>query len=119
MKVGRKSVFALLLVAALWVAMPALACLHTAAQPACCRGTAMSDCCSSAMMSGSDCCQAQPEATVPPPAQARLIDPVFGPAQSSAQVQLSPVALPQGATSLAPEVSLPLGSPGAGSILRV
>lgn len=109
----------MLVVAVLWAAAPALACLNAKGQPACCQGMAMEHSCSLAMMSSSGCCKVQPEAAVLPPVPANLADPAVALAQDADAALPRPSATPQGAMLLASEISPPLGPPGAGSILRV
>jgi hypothetical protein len=70
MHVGRKRALLLLMAMVLWTALPALACVIPASQPACCHGM-MQGCEPSAGMDTMACCQASaPDDAIPPAAAA-------------------------------------------------
>lgn len=119
MRMGRKGAFFLLVVAALWAVIPALACLAPAAHHSCCQGKVMGDCCAPAMWQCGDCCRVQPADAPLLPGSASAAEHLIGSAPSPA---LFAQALPpETGTAMVPvsEAPLPPGSPGADSILRI
>lgn len=119
MRMGRRGAVALLVVAVLWAAMPALACLTRLERPSCCQGMEMAECNSPAMMQCGDCCSVRPADVPLLPGSAGAVDRVVGSVASAAPFA---IALPPAAANLispASETWLPPGSPGVVSVLRI
>jgi len=119
MKMGPKGAVVMLVVAVLWAAIPALACLTPAAHHSCCHGMTMADCGSPAMMQCGDCCRAQPAGAPLLPGSAGVVDHCVG---SAASLVPTTLTLPHPAVNRilpASETPLSLASPGSGSVLRI
>lgn len=118
---GRKGAFLLLVIAVLWSAMPAAACLfesHAMSPLACCRAMAP-NCPMHGTDMSSTCCQVQPEQA------AAIADVPILPKQVHAPA--CPLFAPEAVVPILmavhgwnlPEASPPGISPGAKSILRI
>lgn len=118
MHVGRKSAFVLLVVAVLWIAAPAFACLMPAAKASCCHGMHMQECASAAAMPCSYCCKVQPADALQAPVAVRVTEHAAGPMLNAGPAML--VSAPPKILFLRSlEAPPPLGSPGATSVLRI
>ncbi|MFP5206759.1 MAG: hypothetical protein ACLGSH_15505 [Acidobacteriota bacterium] len=118
MQVGKKGAFVLLLIAVLWAAAPALACVMPMAHGSCCQGMGMQDCASPAMMHCGDCCRMQSSNAPLPPGSAGAADHAIGSVPAASGIVL--VLLPDTGSAVLPGVETPPpGSRGRGSILRI
>ena len=78
MHVGKRGAFLLLLIAVLWAATPALACLMPMPHSSCCQGMAMQNCSAPAMAHCGDCCRMQPNDAPLPPGSASAVSYAVG-----------------------------------------
>lgn len=115
---GRKAAVVLLAIVALWAAMPAFACLPTAAPCACCCAM-MHNCDLSASMSGNECCALHSHPDAIPPDVASGPDHLPDTAVAPAALYLAPSLALETPVFSAAEDSPPRNPSSRSSILRI